>query len=215
MTNHVTDRPGTRTRRGFWFDPRFAIGLVLVVASVVGVWAIVASADRSVAVYAARDALSIGDRVVAADLTMTRVRLDSAGRLYVTPQRMPSDGLVVTRAVAAGELVPVSAVGTQAGASVTSVVVAVKSKLAGSLGPGSVVDVWGARETGQGQFGPPAVIVGSASVVRVIESTGLIADGTGQSVEILVPKAKVATVLEAIANQDAIALVPVNAPLGN
>jgi hypothetical protein len=210
----MTNNPGRSTRRRFWFDPRFAIGLVLVVASVVGVWAIVAATDRSVTVYAARGALSVGDRIDAADLTVARVRLDSAGQMYVTPKRMPVDGLVVTRTVAAGELVPVSAVGTQAGASVTSVVVAVQSKLAGSLGPGSVVDVWGARETAQGQFGPPSVIVGSASVVRVIESTGLIADGKGQSVEILVPKGKVATVLESIANQDSIALVPVNAPLG-
>jgi hypothetical protein len=210
----MTNNPGRSTRRRFWFDPRFAIGLVLVVASVVGVWAIVAATDRSVTVYAARGALSVGDRIDAADLTVARVRLDSAGQMYVTPERMPVDGLVVTRTVAAGELVPVSAVGTQAGASVTSVVVAVQSKLAGSLGPGSVVDVWGARETAQGQFGPPSVIVGSASVVRVIESTGLIADGKGQSVEILVPKGKVATVLESIANQDSIALVPVNAPLG-
>jgi hypothetical protein len=210
----MTNNPGRTTRRRFWFDPRFVIGLVLVVASVVGVWAIVAATDRSVTVYAARGALSVGDRIDAGDLTVARVRLDSAGQMYITPERMPADGLVVTRTVAAGELVPVSAVGTRAGASVTSVVVAVRSKLAGSLGSGSVVDVWGARETAQGQFGPPSVIVASASVVRVIESTGLIADGTGQSVEILVPKGKVATVLESIANQDSIALVPVNAPLG-
>jgi hypothetical protein len=211
MTNH----PRRSTRRPFWFDPRFAIGLALVVASVVGVWAIVAATDRSVTVYAARGALSVGDHIDAADLVVARVRLDAAGRFYVTPERMPADGLVVTRTVAAGELVPVSAVGTRAGASVTSVVVAVKSKLAGSLGPGSLVDVWGARTTGQGQFAPPTVIVGSASVVRVVESTGLIADGTGQSVEILVPKGKVATMLESISNQDSIALVPVNAVLGN
>jgi hypothetical protein len=211
----MTSSPGTSTRRRFWFDPRFAIGLILVVASVVGAWALVAGADRSITVYAARGALAVGDRIHAADLSVARVRLDTAGQLYVTPKRMPAEGLVVTRTVAAGELVPVSAVGTRAGASVTSVVVAVRGKLPGSLGPGSVVDVWGARQSTQGQFGPPSVIVGSASVVRVIESTGLIADGSGQSVEILVPKGKVATVLESIANQDSIALVPVNAALGN
>lgn len=211
----MTSNPGASTRRRFWFDPRFAIGLGLVAASVTGVWWIVGSTDSSVAVYAARGPLFVGDRIDASDLVATRVRLESAGELYLTPRRLPAEGLVVTRTVAAGELLPRSAVGTRAGASVTSVVVAVRGRLPGSLGPGSVVDVWAAREGEHGQFGPPSVLVASASVVRLIEATGLIADSSGQSVEVLVPKDTVAAVLQSIADQDAIALVPVNMVLGN
>jgi hypothetical protein len=202
------------TRRRFWFDPRFAIGIALVVASVAGVWVIVSSTDRTVAVYAAKRALAVGDRIDGSDLVATRVRLESATELYVTPDRLPDDGLVVTRTVAAGELLPASAVGTSAGASVTSVVVETRGELAGAVGAGAVVDVWAAREGERGQFGPPSVLVGEASVVRLIEPTGLIADGSGRSVEILVPKGKVAVVLESIANHDALALVPVSTALG-
>jgi hypothetical protein len=57
------------------------------------------------------------------------------------------------------------------------------------------------------------VLVSSASVVRVIEKSGLMTGDSGQSVEILVPREKVASVLESVANEDAIALVPVNVPL--
>lgn len=205
---------GKTTRTRFWFDPRFAIGLALVVASVGGVYAIVASTDQTTAVYAARAALAVGDRIDASDLVATRVRLGASGEFYVTPDRLPHDGLVVTRTVAAGELVPASAVGTKAGTLVTSIVVDLQGKLAAAIEPGSVVDVWSARQTEHGAFGPPAVLVGQASIVRIVEPSGFIAADGGQSVEILVPKGTVAAVLESIANGDAIAVVPVNSVLG-
>ncbi|WP_022884371.1 membrane protein [Glaciibacter superstes] len=210
----MTTPTGAPTRRRFWFDPRFAIGLALVVASVVGVGAVVQGMDRSVTVYAAHDALTVGDRVDADDLAITQVRLEGAPDLYVTPGRIPQDGLVVTRRIAAGELVPVSAVGSRAGASVTSVVIEVNGTLSGAIGPGSSVDVWSAKATEHGQFGPPAVLVGKASVVRLVEPTGLIAASGGESVEVQVPRSKVAAVLEAIANNDSMAIVPVDTPLG-
>lgn len=203
-----------RSRRRFWFDPRFALGLVLVAGSVAGVGVVVAGADRSIAVYAATSPLSVGDRIDAGDLAATRVRFADAGNLYLTPGQLPKEGLLVTRAIARGELVARSAVGTRSGASVTSVVVDVHGTLAGAIAPGAVVDVWAARQGDRGEYGPPAVLVGGASVVRLVESQSLIADGRAQSVEVLVPKTKVAAVLESIANDDSIALVPVNDELG-
>lgn len=205
---------GKSTRARFWFDPRFAIGLALVIASVVGVYSLVAGIDRTTDVYSARESLAVGDHIVASDLVLSSVRLDGTDELYVTPARLPEDGLVVTRTVMAGELVPASAVGTQAGGSVTSIVVDLQGKLAASVEPGSVVDVWAARRSDQTHFAPPAVLVGQASIVRILESGTLIGSSDGQAVEILVPKAKVAPVLESIANGDAIAVVPVNARLG-
>lgn len=215
-TNGTSPGRAPRTRRPAGrggFDPRFLIGLALVTASIAGVWFVVAGIDTSVGVYAARAPLQVGDRVVAADLIVTPVRMASAGNLYVTPGSLPPDGLVVTRTVAAGELLPKAAVGASAGASVTRLVVDTTETLSGSLTPGAVADVWAAKQAERGRFGPPVVLVSSASVVRVIEKTGLMTGGSGQSVEILVPREKVAAVLESVANEDAIALVPVNVPL--
>ncbi|TFD01885.1 hypothetical protein E3T28_06360 [Cryobacterium sinapicolor] len=200
-------------RRKFWFDPRFAIGLVLVVVAVGGVYLIVSAADRTTAVFTARSALAVGDRVEASDLVPTQVRLGGTGDLYVTPDRLPDGGLIVTRTIAAGELVPASAVGRATGTEVTSVVVELTSALAANIGPGSVVDVWSARKTDQSTFGPPTVLVDRAAVVRLVEPTGLVAGGGIRSLEILVPKGSVAAVLESIANRDAVAVVPVNEPL--
>ncbi|RNE56801.1 hypothetical protein [Cryobacterium tepidiphilum] len=213
-TGSTTRGAGATPAAGrYWVDPRFVIGLVLVAASIAGVWFVVGGMDTSVAVYAARAPLQVGDRVGRADLVATPVRMESAASVYVTPATLPPGGLLVTRTVAAGELLPRASVGTSAGASVTRLVVDTTETLSGSLTPGAVADVWSARQVDHGRFGPPVVLVTSASVVRVIERTGLMTGGSGQSVEILVPKDKVAAVLESVANEDAIALVPVNAPL--
>jgi len=50
--------------------------------------------------------------------------------------------------------------------------------------------------------------------VRLVDPTGFMAADGGMSVELLVPKTKVAAVLEAVANGDSIAVVPVNTALG-
>jgi len=203
--------PAVRPRR-FWFDPRFAIGVLLIVASVAGVVGIVGAADTSVQVYAAREPLAPGDVIEAGDLASTGVRLDGADRLYLVPGDVPDGGLVVTRAVADGELVPASAVGSTEGVRQASVVIGVNGELAASVGPGASVDVWSARQTGTGQFEPPVVIVSSASVVRLVEEDAFVVDRGSGSVEVLVPRSRVARVLEAIANGDAISLVPTGLP---
>jgi hypothetical protein len=203
-----------RTRKSFWLDPRFVIGLGLVIGSVAGVAALVSAADRTTLVYAARAPLGLGDIAHASDLVATKVRLGQAGDLYLSSGQLPDDGVVITRAIAVGELIPLSAVGTATEPEQTRVVVSVTGVLAASIGPGSVVDVWSAAEVDSGHFGPPAVLVGSATVVRLVDSQGLIARDS-VSVEVQVPRNEVATVLESLANGDVISIVPVSTPVGH
>jgi hypothetical protein len=212
MTATMRDGARAGARRRFWFDPRFAIGLLLIVASVAGVVGIVGAADSSVLVYAAREPLAPGDRVDADDLIGTSVRLAGAERLYLVPDDLPDDGLVVTKAVAEGELVPASAVGSTEGERQTSIVVGVSGELAESVVAGSTVDVWSARESTGGVFEAPVVIVSGATVVRLVDQRGLVVDNDSTSIEVLVPRTDVARVLEAIANDDAIAVVPASLP---
>lgn len=199
-------------RKAFAFDPRLAIGLLLVAASVAGVVAIVSAADTSVQVYAARDPLAPGDRITSDDLEARSVRLDVASALYLVPGDVPDGGFIVTRSVAEGELVPTSAVGSVDGLRLTSVVLTMGSQLAASVQPGSVVDVWAAQEEENRHFGPPAVIVPGATVVRLVESDSIVARDQTTGIEVLVPKSKIARVLEALANGDAISVVPATIP---
>jgi hypothetical protein len=161
--------------------------------------------------YSARDALSQGQVVHLDDLVESHVRLDGADDLYLLPGEVPATGLVVTKPVAAGELVPASAVGAAAGLRFASVVLTLTSQLPGSVASGSAVDLWSAKEADDG-FGPPTVLVSSATVVRLVESDGLVVDKSVATVEILVPKSRIARVLEAVANGDALSLVPVSIP---
>ena len=200
-------------RSRFWFDPRFAIGVALVIASVAGVFAIVNSADTSELVLAARSPLVTGEIVSADDLVATSVRLDGAREAYLVASEVPDDGLVITRPVAAGELVPASAVGSIEGLRQASVVISVNGQLPASIGPGATVDVWAAKQLESGVYGPPIVVVSTATVVRIVESDGLVVDESSGTVEVLVPRLNIARVLEAIANDDSLSLVPTSIPV--
>jgi hypothetical protein len=212
MNDSGTTKQRERGPRSFWFDPRFAIGIALVVASVGGVLAIVSTADKSVAVVATRSALLPGDTIRSSDLATKRVRLGDLGEKYLVPTDVPADGLVVTRAISGGELVPAAAVGSRNGLRVASVVVVSQGRLPKSVAEGSVVDLWSSSAAEGGAFGPPSVLASSATVVRVLESDGLVAGGDGGSVEVLIDRDTIARVLEAISNENAISLVPVSLP---
>jgi len=201
------------SRKRVWFDPRLAIGIVLIAASVIGVFGIVSVADASDQVLTARAALAPGDRIDAEDLVATAVRMPGATDLYLVPNDVPAEGLIVTKAIAAGELVPASAVGSAAALRLASVVIAVNGELPGSIEPGATVDVWAARLEQSNEYGPPSVIVAGATVVRVLESEALVASGNSTTIELLVPRSRIARVLEALANQDALSLIPSAIPV--
>lgn len=209
----LRSQPGTaRTSRAFTFDPRLLIGLLLVVASVAGVVFVVSAADRTVRVYLARDTLTVGQTITVENLAVGNVRLAGVTALYLEPGDVPAEGLVMTRSVAAGELVPGSAIGSVAGLRLTSLVVDTGGALAASIQPGSTVDVWSARAAENGNFGPPAVLVSGAIVVRLVTSSSIVGSEQVTALEVLVPKTKVARVLESIANADAISVVPESIP---
>lgn len=202
-----------RSPKTFWFDPRLAIGVGLVIASVAGVVAVVTAADHSVLVYAASSPLTPGDRVYPGDLKVASVQLGQADARYLGEGEVPPEGVIVTRTVSAGELVPTSAVGSATSLRVASIVVKVSGELSQTIAPGTVTDVWSAAVTEDRQFGPPSVLVGSATVVRIIESKGLVSDRNGHVVELLIPRNKIARVLNAVTDGGTISLVPVSIPV--
>ena len=212
MRTTPTPKP-ERAPRSFWFDPRFGVGIALVVASVLGVTFLVATADRTEQVWAATRAISPGDIVDSDDLELRAVRLGDVGEFYLASGDLPEAGLVVTRAVARGELLPASAVGAAASTKLASVVVGVDAELPQAVAAGSVVDLWSAAPIDRGGYGPPSVLVSSATVVRIVEAEGIVTRGEASGVEVLVPRARIAMVLEALANGHSISLVPVSVPV--
>ena len=189
------------------FDLRLVIGLALVIAAAVAGFLLVTAADNSTAVYAATKSLSPGHVIQKSDLVLTDVKLGKSGTSYLTASEL-TEGAVVTKSVGAGELVPISAVGTAKQVATTNVVVQLDLPLSSDAIEGSSVDVWASMAAGQGVFGPPAVIISGAQIAHITEATGLAASTGGVRVEIVVPQAKVAALLESQANGDAISLIP-------
>jgi hypothetical protein len=195
-------------------DPRFVVGIVLIFASVIGVVALVKSANASTIVYSARSTLTPGQHVRASDLAATSVRAGGVDKLYLQADDIPSGGVVVNRVVTAGELVPVAAVGSRAESKLTSVVVTVTTPLPQSVVAGTRVDVWAARQQEDGGFAAPRVIATSALVVRIATDKGVISSNSEPSVELLVKRSSTPSILEDIANGAAISVLPVDQPLG-
>jgi hypothetical protein len=188
-------------------DLRLIIGVVIVIATALAGFALVSAADNTTSVYTAAKSLSPGHVIKDSDLVLTDVKLGKSSSAYLDAKGL-TQGAVVTKAVAAGELVPLSAVGTAKQVATTNVVVQLDLPLSSDAVVGSNVDVWASMAAGQGVFGPPAVIISGAQIAHISEATGLAASTGGVRVEIVVPQSKVAALLESQANGDAISLVP-------
>ena len=191
-------------------DPRVLVGVLLVAGSAAGTTALVSSLTRTVVVYRADAPIVAGDRLDTDRLGRATVRLGESQDLYLTGP-LPADGLVATRTVAAGELVPRSAVGSTGDVAVATVVVDLASPLAEGVESGDLVDLWSAArlEGAQERYGPPVVLAGDAVVARVPTRGGLVAGAQEDSVELQVPRDRVAAVLEAQARGARLAAVAV------
>src|SRR5687768_2156746 len=101
----VSSPPAIRAYRPSWRDPRLAVGLALVCLSVLVGARVLASADDTVAVYAARESLVAGQRVTAEELTEVQLRFTSeedADRYLAAGDELPKDA-VLLRPVGPGE----------------------------------------------------------------------------------------------------------------
>jgi len=198
-----------RERGAVRIDPRLLIGIVLVAASTVGVWALVDGLDDTVDVYTARETLTPGTVLELDRLDVASVRLGAAEANYLRVDET-DDGLVVTDTVRKGELVPAASVGESDDTGLSVVVVPSWGALASGLDAGSRVDVWAARATERGGFEAPKVLVADAEIAGIVDEEGM-GSSNGASVEVLVPSDRVAAVLEALATGDAIDLVAAGA----
>ncbi|QMU97766.1 hypothetical protein FVO59_11525 [Microbacterium esteraromaticum] len=195
-----------RAHRPLFGDLRFVIGVVLVLASIAGVWLLVSSSRQTVPVLQATRTVLPGERISSAELQVVDVGLGPLADAYLAPQSLES-GAVAVRALAAGELVPLAAVGDAEDLRTTSVVIS-STALPADVAPGTAVEVWHAPPLEDGRaFEEPRILVGDAVVADVAEEEGMLA-GARIDVEVVVDRADVADVLAAITGGDAISLVP-------
>lgn len=137
--------PALRASRPGWRDPRLWLGVLLLAGSVVLGARLLAAADDTVTVWAMAADRGSGVPVAAEDLEVQRVRFaDRAALAHYFPADQPvPEGVVLTRAVGAGELLARSAVGAADDVPVLEVPLAVDpQRVPPGVEAGSVVDVW-------------------------------------------------------------------------
>lgn len=212
MTEALAPTPVSRRRRHV--DARLIIGLVLVAASIAAVVGIVTASDEGEDLLAAPRLLTAGDHITVDDLEVRRVSLGVDGHGYLRPGDVPAEGLVVSRTVGTGELVPLAAVGDARGPSATTVVVTLSTAIGATVRPGDSLDLWSAPALDAGRFGAPAVIASETQLVRVIADEGIVSTVQAGQIELLIARRDVARILHALANGDALSAVPSSLAIG-
>jgi hypothetical protein len=147
------------------------VGLILVALAAVGTARLLDEAGRTVEVYAAAVDLAPGARPAAGDLRAVPVRLDAptAQRYVVVGAASGVEGLgVLRRGVAAGELIPASALAVDAQRDTRLVPVPVDAERARTLVRGAAVDVYITPRSSSGNEGPTARLLQGA-VIRTID----------------------------------------------
>lgn len=155
MTDTATAR---RASAPGWRDPRLWIGVGIVAASVLVGALVLGTSDDTVAVWAATDAMGPGHALTSDDLTVRRVGFADAAdaELYVGADEQLPSGVHLLHGVAAGELLPRAAVGSEETSALRQVPVSVASdQVPGSVGEGDVVDVYLRPSTRSGCTGTP------------------------------------------------------------
>jgi len=101
---------------------------------------------------------------------------------------------------------PASTAGLSA-ARTTSVVLRSAVDVPGSVGAGSVVEVWAAPLIERGSYDVPRILVADATVVSVTRDETMIGGGSA-ALEVVIPRADVASTLAAMSDQSALSIVP-------
>jgi len=202
----MTSSETSRVRRAPWVDVRFLLGIVLIVASIAGVWFVVSAARQTAPMIAAARTLTPGEVITATDVRVVDVALGTLDEAYLAPDEL-TIGAIATRTVNAGELVPHDAVGAGEDAATTVVVLTSSTDVPASVDAGSVVEVWAAPLLERGVYDTPRILVPDATVVSVGRDDAMVGRGK-VSLEVVIPRADVAAALAAMSDESVLSVVP-------
>jgi len=130
-----------RMSRPKWFNVRVVGGILLVVAAVVIGARVIGASSRTAAVWAADRDLAVGTVLGPGDLSTIEVNLGDNTGLYLAPGSASPVGMTVVNPMAAGELLPASAVESPGSGRVVAVGVE-PDKMPPGVDHGSTIDLY-------------------------------------------------------------------------
>lgn len=201
-----------RLQRPSWRDSRLVVGVLLVLLAATLGAKLVGSADDRMPVFVASVDLAAGDEVDTSTFRRVDVLLGDGAADYLSALGEPPVGSFLVRDLRAGELVPVSALGSADEIGVQRLTVPVDAVSAAGLARGTRVDVYVSdTPTGAPSDAKPKAVraLESVVVVEVLAGRSGLGSASASSVQLHVPSADVRTLVEAIDADAKITLVPV------
>lgn len=192
---------------------QLALSVMAIGGSVVGAWFVIESSKTTEVYLVTSNDLASGSSLDELNLATADLALFQIGSSYLQPGEIP-EGSYLTRSISAGEVIPRSSVTTQQLDDFSNLVLTPSVELSGAISPGDRVSVWASPALDYQRFGEPSIAALEVEVVAVTEPEGSFAQA-GKSVELRVPMESVQSLLRAIANGDAIALMASSSALGN
>jgi len=198
MMNNM--RAGSHKRRPLVL----AASSLLVLGSMVGAWVLIEQSKTTEVFLVTKQNLASGTSLKASDLDQIPLSMFEISGSYLQPDALV-EGLVLTRPLAAGEAVPISALTTAELTNWSNVVLTPALELSSQIEVGTKVSIWSSPHLDFQTFGEPDLLATDIEVVKIIEPQGNFAD-TSKSVELRVPKNSLQYLIGAITNNDALAL---------
>ena len=195
--NNQSGRPGRRTGV-------LLASSLLAVGSMVGAWVLIEQSKTTEVFLVTKQNLASGTSLTASDLDQIPLSMFEISGSYLQPDALV-EGLVLTRPLAAGEAVPVSALTTAELTNWSNVVLTPALELSSQIEVGTKVSIWSSPHLDFQTFGEPDLLATDIEVVKIIEPQGNFAD-TSKSVELRVPRNSLQYLIGAITNNDALAL---------
>ena len=198
---------GARLKKPSWKDPKLIVGILLVLASVVGVTSLVGAADQTAEAYTAREAIAVGETLTVDKLNRVKVRLGDLEQHYLTPATGVADGLVAAQRIGKDQLVPRGSFGQADGLDRKPVAVTIDEVLPAQAVAGSRVDVWVALPDARNGFSQPTLLLPGAEIAQITQGSTALGSARSTVVLVLVADTQMPDLLGAQANKAKISVV--------
>ncbi|TLM85637.1 hypothetical protein FDW83_04505 [Pseudarthrobacter sp. NamE2] len=196
-----------RLRRPSWKDPRLLLGVLLVLVSVAGVVFLVNSADRTTEVYAARDAIAVGEALTPENVVRAKVRLGETEQHYIPVAAGLPEGVVAVQRIGKDQLVPRASLGEVDELDRKPVALAIDQALPSQAVEGARVDVWVAQPDAKNGFSEPKLLLPGAEIAEVAEGSTALGSTKTTILMVLVEDDRMPALLGAQANDAKISVV--------
>ena len=181
-----------------------AVSAVVVVGSVIGAWFFIESNKTTEVFLVTKQNLASGSPLDLNNLDQIELSLFGLAGAYLQPESL-LEGAYLERPIGSGEVIPISAVTTQAKDNWTNLVITPQIPVSSQVRVGSKVAIWASPLLEFQSYGEPVLMAVDAEVVNIIEPESGFA-GQSESLELRVPSESIQYILGAISSKASIAI---------